>query len=226
MLLSILTEVTWEFYASGRQTGTNRSFDKKDVKQFLKTCAAISLRQRFYSSLKATGEADLSVISPLLSIQEFKLGDPNQVGMRVADMSGFDLFRMPDSSHITNIYPTGCEGKEGKSINLVTRPGEEYFYANPKFDFYKFAVVKGRSLNTYHLKPCTKSIIVESTFVDGEDVDPDIPLDVSFDAANETLGRMIGIPDFINKGTDNPYSLPQKNLRQKINPQQQEPQPQ
>jgi hypothetical protein len=147
--------------------------------------------------------------------------------MRQADMSDFDLVRMPDSSHIVNIYPTGCEGKGGKSIPLVSKPGEEYFYLNPKFNFYKFAVVKGRNLNTYHLRSCTKSVIVETTYIDGrrdgtDSVDPDISPDIAFEAANETLGKMIGMPDFINKGTDNPYSIPQKNLKQRIAPQTQQ----
>ena len=212
--------MTYEFYASGRQKSTNRSFSKRDVKQFLKLCAGGILRNRFYSALKATGEMDLSLVSPLLSIQEFTLSDPNAVGMRRADMGEFDLLRMPHSSHITNIIPLGCES-ESPSIPLV-EPGEEYFYLGPKFNTYKFGVVKGRGINTYRLPPCAKSIAVETTYIDGDsDIDPDISPDIAFEASNETLGRMIGIPDFINKGPDNPYTLPQKNLKQRIQPQQQ-----
>jgi hypothetical protein len=223
MLLSILSEVTWEFYASGRQKSTNRSFSKKDVKQFLKMCAGGILRSRFYSSLQKTGEVDLSIMSPLLSIQIFDLGEPNEVGMRSADMSDFDLFRLPNSSHIESVLPLGCAGTESKAIPIFS-PGEEYFYSTPKFKSLKFGVVKGRQIKTYHLPPCVKKLSVESTYADGDDIDPDISLDVAFEASNETLGRMIGIPDFINKGSDNPYTLPQKNLKQRIN-QQPQPQP-
>jgi hypothetical protein len=45
---------------------------------------------------------------------------------------------------------------------------------------------------------------------------------VAYEAANMTLGKMIGIPEFMNTGTDNSVTHLQKNLRQRIPTQQQE----
>jgi hypothetical protein len=143
--------------------------------------------------------------------------------MRRADMIAFDLFRMPHDAHIPNAYPVGCnDGGDFKSISLLEMAGEEYFYAgNPEFKSFKFGVVKGRGIDTYNLPPCVKSLDVESTF-DSPDLDPDISLDVAYEASNMTLGKMIGIPEFMNTGTDNSVSHLQKNLKQRLSTQQPE----
>lgn len=222
MLLSELTETNYQFYNLGRPKTSSRTYDKKDIRQFIKLSCGNLFRFNFYNNLRMTGAADYSFINPLLSLQTFALSDPNAVGMRRADMSDFDMYRLPHSAHIQNVYPTGCEGSEGNSIPILDS-GEEYFYAKPKFKSFKFGVVKGRGINTYHLRPCTKTIIVEAAFdgknEDGSDIDVDIPLDIAYDASNEVLSRMIGIPDVIGKNIDNPYALPFKNLKPKPQPQ-------
>ena len=224
MLLSTLSEVVWQFFAEGRQKSTNRTFGKADVRQMLKLASSDILRMRYFSARKEqlqTGDTmDTSFISPLLSIQNFPLSDPNEAGMRRSDMSDFDIYRMPHNVSITNVYPVGCGGEEYKSIPIV-EAGEEYFYQNPQYKSFKFGVVKGRGINTYNLKPCAKSLDVEAAF-DGEGIDVDIPMDVAFEASNEVLGKMIGMPDFPQKGSDNPYTLPQKHLQQRLNAKQQQ----
>jgi len=222
MLLSILSETVWQTYVSGRQRATSRNFAEKDVNQLLKLSVAEVLRLLYFASKRNKDGNAFYFISPLLSIQKFELTDPNLIGMRRADMSEFDLFRMPHDAHIVSAYPVGCnDGGDYKSISLV-EAGEEYFYAgNPKFKSFKFARVRGRGLDTYHLPPCVTGLDVESTF-DAPDLDPDISLDVAYEAANMTLGKMLGIPDFINTGTDNSVSHLQKNLKQRLaNPQTQ-----
>jgi len=224
MLISVISEIVWQFAQEGRAKATNRTFGKADVKQMLKLACADILRMRYFDARKMqqqTGEAmDTAFISPLLSIQEFDLTSPDSRGMRRADMSDFDIFRMPHNVSITNVYPVGCGGDESDPIPLV-EAGEEYFYAKPKFSSFRFGVVKGRGINTYNLKPCAKKVSVEAAF-DGEGIDVDISPDVAFEAGNEVLGKMIGIPDYVNKGADNPYTTPQKNLKTRLNQQQQQ----
>lgn len=222
MLLSELSETTWQFYSDGRARSTSRNFSQRDVQQFLKLSVAEVFRLLYFASKRNKDGNAFYFISPLLSIQQFPLSEANMIGMRRADMIAFDLFRMPHDAHITNAYPVGCnDGGDYKSISLV-EAGEEYFYAgNAKFKSYKFGVVKGRGINTYNLPPCVKSLDVESTF-DSTDLDPDISLDVAYEASNMTLGKMIGIPEFMNTGTDNSVSHLQKNLRQRLSTQQPE----
>lgn len=224
MLLGDLSEINWNFYNDGRPKATNRTFDKADVRQYLRLAISDIFRFRYYENKKLNEGNDFYFIAPLLAIQNFVLGTPNEVGLRIADMSQFDLFRLPHDMHITNIYPVGCGGAESASISLV-EPGEEYFYTKPAYKFFKFGVVKGRNINTYHLPPCAKSIDVEAAY-DGEGIDPDIPMDVAFEASNQVLGKMLGMPDFPTKGADNPYTLPQKRLQQRLNAKQDQPQEQ
>jgi hypothetical protein len=222
VLLSELSETVWQIYAEGRQKATTRSFSQKDVQQYTKLAVAEVFRILYYNSRRNKDGNAFYFISPLLSIQPFDLSDPNEIGMRRADMVGYDMFRMPHDAHIVSMYPIGC-GNAGdyKSISLV-EAGEEYFYAgNPKFSFFKFAVVKGTGLNTYNLPPCVTKLDVEASF-NIPSLDPDISMDVAFDASSLVLGKMLGLPEYTNKSTDNSYSFPQRNLKQRLSTQQPE----
>lgn len=222
MLLSELSETVWQVYSNGRARATSRNFAEKDVNQLLKLSVAEVFRLLYFASKRNKDGNAFYFISPLLSIQKFDLSEPNLIGKRRADMSAFDLFRMPHDAHIVSAYPVGCnDGGDYKSISLV-EAGEEYFYAgNPKFKSFKFGVVKGRGLDTYNLSTCVNALDIESSF-DSPDLDPDISLDVAYEAANMTLGKMIGIPEFMNTGTDNSVTHLQKNLKQRLyNPQTQ-----
>lgn len=222
MLLSTLSELNWQLYNDGRARATTRSFSQQDVNQFLKISVAEVMRILYFASKRNKDGNAFYFISPLLSIVPFKLTDANLIGKRRADMTGYDLFRMPHDAHIVSMYPVGCnDGDDYKSISLV-EAGEEYFYAgNPKFSSFKFGVVKGVGVDTYNLPPCVTGLDVEATF-DAPTLDPDISRDVAFDASNMTLGKLIGIPEFTGKGTDNSYTPQQKNLKQRLQNQQQE----
>lgn len=220
MLLSELSETVWQIYGEGRQKATTRSFSQKDVQQYIKLAVAEVFRILYYNSKRNKDGNAFYFISPLLSIQNFPLDVANLVGKRRVDMTGTDMFRMPHDAHIVSMYPVGCnDNGDYKSISLV-EAGEEYFYAgNAKYSFYKFAVVKGTGLDTYNLPPCVKSLDIEASF-DMPKLDPDISMDVAFDASSLVLGKMLGLPEYTNKSTDNSYSLPQRNLKQRLSTQQ------
>lgn len=222
MLLSILSETVWQIYGEGRQKATTRSFSQQDVQQYVKLAVAEVFRILYYNSKRNRDGNAFYFISPVLAIQSFQLSDPNLIGMRRADMIGFDMFRMPHDAHIVSMYPIGCnDGGDFKSISLVDA-GEEYFYAgNPKFKSFKFGVVKGGGINTYNLSPCVKTLDVEAAF-ESTNLDPDIAMDVAFDASSLVLGKMLGLPEYTNKSTDNSYSLPMRNLKQRLSVQQPE----
>ena len=222
MVLSEVSETVWQVYLNGRARATSRNFAQKDVQQMVKLAVAEVFRLLYFASKRNKDGNAFYFISPLLSIQNFSLTDPNLIGKRTANMSGFDLFRMPHDAHIVNMYPVGCnDGGDYKSISLV-EAGEEYFYAgNPKYKSFKFGVVKGQAIDTYNLPPCVKGLDIESSF-DSPDLDPDISLDVAYEASNMTLGKMIGIPEFMNTGTDNSVTHLQKNLHQRLSTQQPE----
>lgn len=220
MLLSQLEEINWQVYNDGRAKATNRSFDRRDIREFLIMAINEIWRVLYFSSKRNKDGTPFYFVSPTLSIQTFKLSPPNLIGMRRADMSEFDLLRMPHDMHFVSLYPVGCnDGGDYKSISLVD-PSEEYFYAgNPTFKSFRFARVMGRGLNTYNLPPCVKSLDVESTFKSAE-IDPDISNDVAYDASNMVLGRFIGIPEFENTQSDNSLTPAKKILRQRIPNQQ------
>lgn len=222
MLLSQLSETVWQIYSDGRARATSRNFSQRDVQQLIKLSVAETFRLLYFASKRNKDGNAFYFISPLLSIQSFQLSKPNLIGKRRADMDAFDLYRMPHDAHIVSAYPVGCnDGGDYKSISLV-EAGEEYFYAgDPNLRGFKFGVVKGRGIDTYNLPPCVNSLDVEASF-DSPDLDPDISLDVAYEAANMTLGKMIGIPEFMNTGTDNSVSHLQKNLRQRLSNQQAE----
>lgn len=222
MLLSELSEIIWQVYNEGRAKATTRNFSQRDVQQYTKLAVSEVFRILYYNSKRNKDGDAFYFISPLLSIQPFELSKANLIGMRRADMAGYDMFRMPHDAHIVSMYPIGCgDGGDYKSISLV-EAGEEYFYAgNAQYSFFKFGVVKGTGINTYNLPPCVLKLDVEASF-DIPTLDPDISMDVAFDASSLVLGKMIGMPDFTNKGTDNSYSLPVRNLRQRLSNQQAE----
>lgn len=220
MLLNELEEINWQVYNDGRSRATTRSFDRRDIRQFLIMAVNEIWRVLYFSSKRNKDGVPFYFVSPTLSIQKFELSDSNIIGMRRADMIDFDLLRMPHDRHFVSIYPIGCnDGGDFKSIPLVD-PSEEYFYAgNPKFRSFRFARVRGRGLDTYNLPPCVKNLDVESTFHSNE-INPDISNDVAYDASNIVLGRFIGIPEFENTQTDNSLTPAKKILRQRIPAQQ------
>jgi hypothetical protein len=209
MTIKVLSDVIREFYNRGRTNATSQTFALKDIQQMAYEAAAGIFRTRYYESKKEDeyGEPDYSFISPLLSIQRFKLGNADIRGMRRADMNT-DLFRMPKNSHFTNLYlvTDGCAGDgliNGKIP--VLKNGEEYFYTGEEYSDFLFVVSKGNGLDTYHFPPCVTDIEVETTYANE---DAEISLEVAYDVSLQVLGVMLRVPGFTNKGVDNSFVEP------------------
>jgi hypothetical protein len=219
MKIKQLTDVIWETYQEGRPKSTAQTFSKRDILQQVTLAYGAIIRQRYLESKKTNdfGEVDYSITSPILDIKEFKLSDPNTIGMRRADMNAFDLYRLPNNGHITNIYPIGgnCGSEEIGKITLV-KNGEEKFYTNSKFSFFLYAVVVGRGLNIFNLPACVTKVGVETTY-NSDDID--VTLDIGFEIANHVLGTVLKIPGFLNKVIDNSYSPPQLEVRTRMQQQ-------
>src|SRR6185312_5631385 len=216
MTIKHLSEVVWKFSNAGRPKVTAQTVDKASVTQMVMLALGNILRQRYIESKKLSeeGKADYSAISPILGTIEFSLSDPNTAGMRRADMSAYDLYRLPNDAHITNAYPIcgDCGSLEVGKISLV-EPGEERFYQTPEFNFFLFAVVKGRGINFYNLPHCVNAVGIETTYNSAE---VDVSFEVGEEIANHILGVILRIPAFSNKVIDNPYSPPQFDLRKQL----------
>lgn len=216
MRIKQLGEVIWKFYYDGRAKATAQTLSKADILQMSVLSYGELVRQKFYES-KARDEynqPDYSFLSPILTVQRFPLDEANMVGMRRADMSKFDLVRLPKNAHITNVYPVGsdCGGQAVGEITQVS-PGEENFFLSPDFTSFLFFVVKGRGLNTYHVPPCIKSIEVETTYVTD---DFDVSLDIGYEIAMSVLtvgGKVNGQPIKI---LDNTYSPQPREIKQRL----------
>lgn len=216
MRIKQLGEVVWKFYYDGRAKATAQTLSKADILQMCILSFGEITRQRYYDSKKQDeyNQPDYSFLSPLLTVQRFGLDDANMVGMRRADMSKFDLVRLPKNAHITNVYPVGsdCLGQAVGEITQVS-PGEENFYLSPDFTSFLFFVVKGRGINTYHVPPCVKTVEVETTYVTD---DFDVSLDIGYEIAMTVLtvgGKVNGVPIKI---LDNTYSPQPREVKRRL----------
>jgi len=208
MILKTVGEFTWRWIQDGRASATAQTLREADVIQFCKAAYGNIQRQLYYANKKLNEGDDSYFYSPALDIKRFPLSEPNAVGMRRADMSEFDLYRLPHNKHIPNIYPVGqaCGTEDVGQITLLDKPGEENFFLGPDYEEFMFGVVKGRGVNTYHIPPCIKEVDIEATY-DNDKVD--VSLDIAFDVASQVLGVALRIPGYIGKDTDNPYQTPQ-----------------
>lgn len=208
MILKTVGEFTWRWIQDGRASATAQTLREADVIQFCKAAYGNIQRQLYYANKRLNEGDDSYFYSPALDIKRFTLSDANGVGMRRADMSKFDLYRLPRNKHITNIYPVGqgCGMGDVGEVTLLDNPGEENFYLGPDFSDFMFGVVKGRGINTYHIPPCIKEVDIEAPY-DNDSID--ITPDVAFDVASQVLGIALRIPGYIGKDTDNPYQTPQ-----------------
>jgi hypothetical protein len=217
MKLSQLSEVIFNFYHEGRASATTRSFSQQDVEQYAKMSYGNLMRQLYYANRNSNNGDEYYFYTSILSVKRFKLSDAKPNGMRRADMGDIDLYKLPKNAHFANVYFVGGDNEQGENITQVA-PAEENFYLSPDFKFFKFYVVKGRGINTYHLPPCITHVDIETTY---DDPDIDVPLDVCYDVATAVLGGMLRMPAFVNKDVDNPYSIEQVNLKQKLGVQPQ-----
>lgn len=211
MKLGALSELIWNLYAEGRQKSTAQTFSQADVREFAKTAFSRMMRQAYVSGKKMGMGDEYYFYSPILSIKRFKVGEADSKGMRRVDMGDIDLYRLPQNSHFSNVYPVGCGGTEGFETTQVSPAEENFYIGNPDFSSFRFYKVFGNGINTYNYPPCVTNVDIETTYDMGEETE--ISLDFCYDVANLTLSRMLGIPDFMGRTVDNPYTLPIKNLR-------------
>lgn len=216
MILKQLSEIVFNFYNNGRSSATNVTFSKQDIFQFCVLAYGNILRQRYYENRAYNENANLDMIGSGLDIKEYPLSEPNIKGMRRAIITD-EVIRLPRSIDVTNIYPVAsgnCPEAQGDSIPLV-QPGEENFYTDPEFEFFQFAVQKGKGINTYHLPSCIEKIQVERMYISN---DLDVPVDIGFDVAMSVLGVSLKIQGFIPTA-DNSFDANKNQLRYQIEKQ-------
>jgi hypothetical protein len=216
MILETVSDVIYEFYERGRPLATAKTYGREDISMFVRMALSSKMVRNYYDSKKLNEGDEYYITSALLSVKRFSLSDADARGARNVDMSEFDLYRLPQNAHVTNAYPVGCSGSDGRPVPIL-RPGDEKFYTKTKFKSFKFGIPKGRSIYFYHIPPCVKSFDIESTF-DSNKVD--ISLDVAYDISREILGVMLNVPFFIGKNPEDTYSQPHAQLRQRLTQQQ------
>ncbi len=203
MTLDNLSELIFNTYQSGKPKANKEKLSQADIRQMARASAANNFRQLYIFGQKLVPgrrlqavpqDSEYYFISPLLSVKEFTLTEPDSKGMRRVDMQDFDLYRLPKNVHFENIYMVNgaCGGKDTNVITLVEN-GQEKFFLKPKFKSYIFASVVGRGLNTFNVPPCVTKVHIETTY-DGDDVD--ITLDVAFDVMLEVLRQSMQVEEF------------------------------
>ena len=219
MRLQQLSEVIWRFYQEGRAKATAQTLREADMMQYAKSALSNMMRQQYLVSRKMNDGEEYYFYSQILSIKNFPLSDTDARGMRRADMGDIDLYRLPKNMHFTNAYPigTGCIGNDSTLELTQVQPGEENFYLGGDYDFFKFFVVKGKGINTYHLPPCIESLDIETTY-DSPDID--VSLDQAMDVANIVLGVSLKIKPFPLKVVDNSFDPQALELKRRLQEQQ------
>lgn len=182
MILKELTELNWRWYEKGRPQANNQSLHKQDFSQKIKVLFSDLMRQRYYQSKQADqfNQPDYAFVSPILNVKRFELSDPDINGKRRADMSAWDLYRLPKNSHFQNVNPVaaGCGNQQLGDITQVA-PGEENFYVNNadmKSIGFMFFLPKGRGIDTYNIPPCVKQVDIETTYDIGDNTDIDMSI--------------------------------------------------
>lgn len=215
MNIQQLKEVIWRFYSEGRTKATNQTLQESDIAQMIKLNYGSLMRQKYFESkrLDRFNEPDFSFSQPLLDIQRFNLSEANMAGMRRADMSAVDIMRLPYNTHITNVYPVGinCQGDIGDITQV--KAGEENFYLSPDFTFFKFFVIKGKGINTYHLPSCVSAVDIETTY-DTNDIE--ISNDLGFEIAGNILGLSMKVGQKPVKILDNSFDPNINELKRRL----------
>jgi hypothetical protein len=218
MKLKVLSDVIWEFYNEGRQKETAKTFDKRDILQYVLMGVGSKMRDRYYLGKKLEGETDYYFYTGDLDTKEYDLSEANPMGMRRVEIKD-EVIKLPHNIDIVNVYPVGdCDDGDGTMEITQVSPGEENFYLSEEFSDFIFFVEKGRGLNAYHVPPCVRGLQVERLFVNDN---MDISFDMAYDIGNEILGVTLKIKAFSVKPTDNPYSPKAIELRRKLEEQQQ-----
>lgn len=216
MKIKHVVEVVWKLYYDGRPKATAQTISKGDFTQACLLAYAGITRQKFLESKgrDESGEADYSFTSQMLSIKKFVLSEANGVGMRRADMDEYDLFRLPKNANFTNVYPLGsdCSGQNVGNVTQVSA-GEENFYLTADFSDFKFFVVNGRGINTYHIPPCVKEVEIETTYIVD---DVDLSMDLAYEVLMAVLGLTIKINGIPIKIQDNVYAPQPTELKHRL----------
>lgn len=220
MIIKQLVDIVYDYYYEGRSKATAQTLSKANVGQMVMLSYGQILRDKFKQSKKEDkfNEADYTYAAPILDIKEIPLSEANVIGMRRADMSQYDLYRLPKDGHIVNMYPIGgtCGSEEIGKVTLV-KAGEENFYLGPKFSFFQFGVIKGKGINCYHLPPCVSKLAVETTYNSN---DIEVTFDLGYEVALSVLGIMFKEKQFPIKIIDNPYDANVVDLKHRLQEQQ------
>lgn len=197
MFLINLTELCFRYYSAGNPDASKLTIRKQDIEQYIKIKFADLMRQRYYESKQGDdfNRPDFTIVSPILSFLRFQLSEATIIGKRTLSMAGSNLYRMPNNSHITNLYPVAGEGGCGNAeVGEITQvnPGEENFYINNSdLKSFQFFVQKGSNIDTYNVPPCIIAIDMEATFDVGEETDIDNSMAVVI--ADHVLGVSLGV---------------------------------
>ena len=219
MNIQTVAEVIERYFYSGRVQSSGKKLERRDFVQLAKAAWANIMRESFYAErklnyLNGTNEhEELFTFSPIISTQTIPLSDGRNHVFKVADMSKYELYRLPKNVHIQNIYAVSCNNSEDIESIPQVQPAEENFYVGADFLHFKFAVLKGRALHIYHLPECVKSVDVEATF-DSNDIE--VPLDFAFDIINAVLGISLKVKGFPIKSDLNPYDPEAREIKRML----------
>jgi hypothetical protein len=227
MKLKQVADVIWQFAEQGRQKGTAKTYDRRDITQFVFMAFGAKMRERYAGIMsrqmtvtKRPDDAiDYYYYSGDLDIKEYVLGDANLRGMRRIEIPD-DVMHLPYNMDITNVYPVGsCDDGDGTMEITQVAPAEENFYLGEDFEDFLFFVVKGKGLNTYHVPPCINALEVERVYVNEN---MDVSFDMAYDIANEVLATVLRTKGVPLKILDNPYAPKPTELKRRLEEQQQE----
>ena len=213
-MIKTLSEVVWKYVNNGRPKSTAQTLSQIDIQQYCLMAFSELMRQAHQDARKLGEDDEYYFYSGDLLSKEFSLSDVDSRGYRYADMSKYEVFRLPKNSHIRNVYAVAdskcdCSNEEITQVS----PGEESFYTNGEYSGFQYFVVQGKGLLTRNIPSCVKKISVDSIYNVPE---MDISYDMAFNIANVVLGVNLKIKGFPIKSNDNTYNPQADELQSRI----------
>jgi hypothetical protein len=183
MNIKDISEVIENFYYIGR-VKSDKTLDRKDFEMMARYALGGIMRDYWYNPAMAEEGDRYSFVAGLLSPKVYTVAEADRFGRRRIDMSKTPVIRLPMNAHILKVLP--ISGDCQSEVNELTQvqPGEELFYTDSQYDFFRFFVSKGAGLDVYHLDECVKEVEIEAVF---DNDDTDIPYDIAFLICNQVL---------------------------------------
>ena len=202
-----------EMYDGGRVKSTNQTFGQRDMLEYVKLGYANVMRNLWLTLNKGKTTDEYYFFTGLLVPKEFEVSEAKSGNVRIADMSGVSVIRMPKNNHLFEVLPVGSDCAEGGDAIPMVQPAEAKFYRSGEYADITFFEPRSNKLFIYNLPACVKKVEVTSLY---DDEESDIPADIAFDVIKSILKDIFGIKEIDRVKIDDNGSAVMRQIKQQL----------